>query len=102
MIIYRQGDILIKGTDSIPSEAQTVARENRLIILALGETTGHAHAIAAPGVKMLESNGMRYLDASTGFNLRHEEHGTITIPAGKYAVVRQREYTPEAIRQIAD
>ena len=32
----------------------------------------------------------------------HEEHGAITVPAGLYRVVRQREYVPGAYRYVAD
>jgi hypothetical protein len=40
--------------------------------------------------------------------LRHDEHSTHAVPAGLYrgagatGTVRQREYTPEAIRNVAD
>jgi hypothetical protein len=32
----------------------------------------------------------------------HEEHGAITVPAGLYRVVRQREYVPGDYRYVAD
>jgi hypothetical protein len=32
----------------------------------------------------------------------HEEHGAIPLPRGWYRVVRQREYTPGAVRIVAD
>jgi hypothetical protein len=35
-------------------------------------------------------------------DLIHDEHGTITLPRGSYQVIRQREYTPEAIRNVED
>jgi hypothetical protein len=34
--------------------------------------------------------------------LEHDEHDTIAIPPGNYKVIRQREYSPEAIRNVAD
>jgi hypothetical protein len=37
-----------------------------------------------------------------GACLRHEEHTAVVLPPGIYEVVIQREYTPEAIRNVAD
>jgi len=34
--------------------------------------------------------------------LTHEEHATLLVPPGTYEVRRAREYTPEAIRSVAD
>jgi hypothetical protein len=34
--------------------------------------------------------------------LQHAEHATQTIEPGVYRVVRQREYSPEEIRRVAD
>jgi hypothetical protein len=34
--------------------------------------------------------------------LEHDEHDAIHLPPGNYQVVRQREYTPEAIINVAD
>ena len=101
---FRQGDVLITAVSSIPKNAKKLAPEDGRIVLAHGEVTGHAHAIAdVEHVTMLEvDNGIRYLDASMDVFLRHEEHGEIVIPAGRYRVTRQREYSPEAIRNVAD
>ena len=34
--------------------------------------------------------------------LQHDEHATINLPPGSYIVRRQREYSPEEIRRVAD
>ena len=34
--------------------------------------------------------------------LEHDEHETIQLPPGDYRIIRQREYSPEAIRNVAD
>ena len=34
--------------------------------------------------------------------LVHEEHDTLALPAGTYSVIRQREYTPEGLRDVQD
>lgn len=101
--IFRQGDVMVIRVDAIPAGAKPVTRDNGRIVLAYGEVTGHAHAIAEDEVTMLEvDGGIRYLDVQMDAFLRHEEHGTIPLAPGLYRVVRQREYSPEEIRNVAD
>jgi hypothetical protein len=105
--MYRQGDLLI-----VEVEAETesvhgtpVPRDERgRIILAEGEATGHAHAILDREAELWETTSQRYLRvlAEGGVALTHEEHATITIPAGDWVVIRQREYVPEGEQQVAD
>lgn len=100
---FRQGDVLIQRVDSIPENAKPVARDRGRVVLAYGEVTGHAHAIAEAEVTMLEvDESIRYLDVQMEAFLRHEEHATVTLAPGKYIVRRQREYSPEEIRNVAD
>jgi hypothetical protein len=103
---YRQGDVLIIATTdrTIPDAAQVVERDNGRIVLAYGEVTGHAHAIDAPTVTMVTdpATRRRWLLAPDGAVVAHEEHTWIDLPAGTYEVRQQREYTPEAIRNVAD
>lgn len=44
----------------------------------------------------------RYLKVSETSLLKHDEHGEISIPPGDYEVIIQREYHPDAVRQVAD
>lgn len=100
---YRQGDVWIEEVKEIPAEVSQVKRENGIVILAHGEVTGHYHGIKNRVAKFYENGtGERFLDLSKPCDLTHQEHATITIPAGKYRVVQQREYTPEAIRNVRD
>lgn len=102
---FRQGDVLIERVDAIPESAKKtiVARDNGRVILAYGEVTGHAHAITEEHVTMVEvDEAIRYLDVQMEAFLRHEEHAPIALPPGIYKVTRQREYSPEAIRNVAD
>ena len=104
-------------------------RENDRIILAHGEVTGHCHEVlSASGAIMPfdmaqffeEPDGRKVLIALEPCNLIHQEHGLIALdpnkqeqyrqgdvlldPIGKgtWEVIRQREYSPERIRQVAD
>lgn len=109
-------------------ETTTDLRERGRLILAHGEVTGHCHEVIAvdvgdaipPADFFEEPSGRRVLLASRPCALRHDEHGLITLdPAkptqvrqgdvflnpigdGAWEVIRQREYAPDAIRQVAD
>lgn len=109
---YRQGDVLIERVESLPSNLTPVSRENGRVVLAHGEVTGHAHAIVDKHVWQFASPsenaepglaGVRYLEVRDAVAaLKHEEHSTIDLTPGKYRVTRQREYSPEALRNVAD
>lgn len=102
---YRQGDVLIVAVAKRPTGLKKAAREEGRIVLAHGEATGHAHAILDKGATLYGTDlNNRFLEvlAEGGVDLVHEEHATITIPPGDYQIVRQREYTPEAVRYVAD
>ncbi len=98
-IMARQGDVLIRSTTIIKSKAQIEhlqsARDDQgRIILALGEVTGHAHAIHDLGViaYSLKDNRMLLDVPKEGASIVHEEHDSIELPSGQYEVIRQREW----------
>ncbi len=107
----RQGDVLlVKTTAKAITEAhREVPRENGAIVVALGETSMHAHVIRVPGVCMLSSEGVsdRMLRVDIGIaDLIVEggelapgvpRHGAIQIPKGTYRVVLQREWSGEGV-----
>lgn len=99
----RQGDVLLIRVETIPAKAKTEKRDKGRIVLAKGEVTGHAHAIANRGVKVYEHEGTRYIRVhKKGAELKHEEHGKIALAPGDYEVRIQREYTPQAIVNVRD
>lgn len=114
MTIYRQGDVLVKRTRKQPSTSAKVVNDQGRTILAYGEVTGHAHQVHdvstaivdrddVPAQQLFEEpDGTRLLVVRRDAELRHEEHGTIALARGTYEVIRQREYSPEAIRNVAD
>jgi hypothetical protein len=99
--IYRQGDVLIRRIQSLPKQTAQ-ARLNG--ILAYGEVTGHAHRVEdLAHAEVLEVGEGLYLRVGDGgVRIVHEEHAPISLPPGNYEVSIQREYTPEAIRNVAD
>lgn len=123
--MFRQGDVLIVMVAALAAGATKRKREAGRVVLAHGEVTGHAHAIdrtdvvhydapnaeaaaqqlladAGLTIEVTPQNAATFLEIPSGAELLHEEHGTIVLPAGKAVVLRQKEYAPEAIRQIAD
>jgi len=102
---YRQGDVLLTEVAREPSDVRRVPREQGRLVLAHGEVTGHAHVVADPAAELvtLEGADELYLLVYGGeVVLEHEEHDTILLPPGSYRVIRQREYTPESVRFVAD
>jgi hypothetical protein len=99
--IYRQGDVLIHRIQSLPKQT---AQPRLTGILAYGEVTGHAHRVEdLAKAEVLEIGRGLYLRVGEdGVRVVHEEHAPITLPAGDYEIEIQREYTPEAIRNVAD
>ena len=98
--IYRQGDVLIIARD-VPDTAQPVTRDGD-VILAHGEVTGHAHRIASSAVREWSAGAERFIQALETVALTHEEHSTVTLPPGAYQIVIQSEYSPGALRNVAD
>jgi hypothetical protein len=108
--MYRQGDVLIAplARSAVPGGALDAAAEPRdgrgRLVLALGEVTGHAHAVVGPGrlVREAGASGPMLLHVPEGARVVHEEHAAISLPKGWYRVVRQREYVPGSVRIVAD
>lgn len=105
----RQGDVLVVRIDAMPAGVRERRRAGGRVVLAEGEVTGHHHAIAdtveAPAAAIYDdpqdASGF-YLRVGSPTGLVHEEHARIELAPGDYRVVRQREYTPTAIRNVAD
>lgn len=98
---YRQGDVLVIKTDKIPSGLKPTKK----VTLALGEVTGHHHSITddgAVGFADNENSLAKFVEAKESVTLTHQEHEAINLPAGTYKSVRQTEFTPEELKNVAD
>jgi hypothetical protein len=111
--MFRQGDVLLVpvSTRELPTSVQPLPRDARgRLVLALGEATGHAHAVSARDAELLADPAevdRRFLRIATEAMLTHEEHAPIPLPAGLYRVVQQREFVPGSFeagwfRPVAD
>jgi hypothetical protein len=99
--MVRQGDVLLVPVETIPETAKPVARDRGRVILAYGEVTGHAHAVADATAVELRDGDQRYLRVPRPVTLRHEEHGPIDVRPGSYRIVIQREYVPSLVPATA-
>lgn len=104
MKIFRQGDVLIQRVASIPNGLAKQKPEQGRIILAHGEATGHHHSLEADAADWWkdEKSGDQFLNVAKVASVVHQEHGPIALKPGKYLVRRQKEYSPAAIRNVAD
>lgn len=101
--MYRQGDLLIKPISELPEErlVKSFVEDNQVVLLH-GEATGHNHTLKGNFSLLRNNDGVAYLDVHEDCVLVHDEHATIDVVVGKYAVIRQREYTPEKIVYVRD
>lgn len=101
---YRQGDVWIERILKLPTKLTKVEPVSGRIILAYGEVTGHHHSIAADAADWwkVEGEADQFLTVKTATEVVHQEHAPIVLAPGRYRVRRQREYAPEAIRNVAD
>lgn len=114
--MFRQGDVLLVPVKGIPTNYKKLVTKGA-IILALGEVTGHSHALTAATwlvdacADIAETRAFAtgamidrplYVEVVEDTTLTHQEHDTLAIPVGIYRVIRQREYSPEEIRNVAD
>ena len=103
-----QGDILIVPDDSpIPAHFTQDKPENGKTVLAHGEVTGHHHAVPMADGHVFRDSGDPRADLRLVVErptvLRHQEHPPIDILPGRYKVMRQIEYVPNALpRPVLD
>ena len=124
--VLRQGDVLLKPVASIPADCTEIPNDRGRIVLAYGEVTGHAHAIAdhreavreigpaaaaeiaeaaiarAKARLLVSPTGERFLEVKEPVTLKHEEHRPHVIAPGVYLLPTQVEYSPAELRRVAD
>jgi hypothetical protein len=107
-IHLQQGDVALEKISTLPSGLKPVKRDQRGIVLAEGEVTGHHHRIQfQPLVKLLEAeDGRRYLvnNSKSAVALTHEEHNPITIDPGIYEVgaIHEIDHLTQMVAPVRD
>lgn len=103
---YRHGDLLVYQTERPELRLVQQFVEDKDVVLLRGEATGHNHRLQGDFTLFrsndVQEQGLGYFEVHSTANLNHEEHGVIDLPKGFYAIVRQREYTPERIVYVRD
>ena len=107
MSIIRQGDVALVRVKTIPADAVEQPQKGQKLILALGEATGHHHRFEFLAqdynVKLYVAHGgARYVHVTAPADLKHEEHSTARVGAGKYLLPTQMEYTPKELVRVTD
>jgi len=109
--LYRQGDVVLEliNTEHFASNILEGATKQEPspefgLVLRLGSATGHMHRFAKDAPVTLYKMGDKEYLSVTGetADLVHDEHDTIVLPQGTYEIIQQREYSPEAIRNVLD
>ena len=126
--MLRQGDVLLVAVKGGLPHPVPVSRDHGRVVLAYGEVTGHSHGIADEGAVLTVldhraemAEAARALLADVGLTVEvrdeevvgvllmpqggvlvHEEHGAIMLTDERYVVLRQRQYQPAGIQQVAD
>lgn len=123
----RQGDVQLQPVASLPAGCTEIPNDSGRIVLAYGEVTGHAHAIAdhldlpssvqgaasdiaeaairraqAKARLFVAPDGDRFLVVEEPVTLRHEEHSPHRLVPGIYLLPRQVEYSPAALMRVQD
>lgn len=137
---YRQGDVMLVKVKDLPKpeakpktmfDALSSAKTNQVeldgdVVLAYGESTGHAHVLdhkkveawvttaskEAPTKAVWDAAADRFIRVMETTSLKHlnlldggkptGEHADIPLDPGVYKVVRQREWTDEQERWVND
>jgi len=95
--MFRQGDVLLVRA-KVPQDADVKGD----LIIAYGESTGHSHRLVGQGCVLLTRGAEMFARLEQPAQLQHEEHAPIQLLRGEYAIIRQREYSPQAVRNVND
>ena len=103
-----QGDILLRKIDALPEDLTPAKAVDDKYIVAHSET-GHHHVVPQADCMLYEAANdpmIMYLVVNNDTVLEHlrsfDTHDPIKIGKGNYEIRRQREYTPEGWRRVAD
>lgn len=103
-----QGDVAFTRIDKLPENLQVAPAENGYFVAAHSET-GHNHAVMANTATLYNDPDdamVAYLVVDDVADMEHhrtfDTHETVQFDKGVYRVNRQREYTPEGLRRVAD
>lgn len=97
----------MKRVASLPVGCKPVRCDNRGVVLAEGEFSGHYHGIEDGGVDLMEApSGARFLVNGTDkpVTLTHQEHKPVTVDPGIWQIgqVREKDWFQDMVRVVRD
>lgn len=102
----QQGDVLFTRISTLPvGNAKAKPSDERGIVLAEGEVTGHYHGIAdTEGAELIAIGDRMLLRLDKLATVTHQEHKSITLEPGiwEIGVVREWDYLAEMERKVVD
>lgn len=105
---YKKGETVLHGDvilycEDLPQKFESMKKLDDGI-LALGEQTGHNHALFGNYELREDINKVKHLRIVDDTFLKHQEHRQILIPPGTYRIGIQREYDhfEKITREVAD
>ena len=101
-LVAHQGDCGLRAVSLTAAEKRKLKKSGGRLTLLRGETTGHAHVLVADDLRTELFGGLRVVVVGEEADLVHEEHDTIPLPPGYYAVWTPREYDGEDERPVLD
>jgi hypothetical protein len=103
----QQGDVLLALVSKLPANCKKIAKDNRGVVLAEGEHTGHYHGIEEDAVCLMEApDGTRFLvnEGELPVTINHQEHKPVTVDPGIWAIgiVIEHDYFADMVRNVVD
>ena len=90
IVFFHQGDVPFVYVGTLPEGGKEIAPDAQgRHVLALGEVTGHAHAVLDVAVKRYEVAGETYLVGEKSFEIRHINIGD-NSPSGDHGTLYMR------------
>ena len=108
-----QGDFIIMRINDIPKGLVPMKSEDSFKHVIAHSETGHNHVMERTNVDAFVPAGVKEVDLYEMFlsvkeptEINHlrsfDTHESILVAPGNYVIKRQREYTPEGYRRVAD
>jgi hypothetical protein len=108
----QQGDVCLLKISDLPVGCKAIKPDQRGIVLAEGEITGHYHGLSVGEeltgkLELLEApDRTRYLrnDTDAPVTIRHAEHQPVEVPPGIWQVgqVREKDWFADMVRTVRD
>lgn len=103
----QQGDVLLNKVNINITDAQKIKQDNRGIVLAEGEATGHYHSIEVweDEAELIRIGEKMLLNVKAdSVILKHQEHGSIEIDKGIWEIgqVVEKDWLSGMVNPVRD